>query len=478
MKFFRGLYFFLPLFLYLLALNPYITPDTYDNVVYYEGARSFLSSGEYKVNNAYIVSWPPGVSLLLMIPFSLGFESVIAAKFVMIVLGFFSLFFFLLLMEKEKRAYPLLSCFLFALNPYTLQAFSRILSEAPFLFWSTLCLLTLSHLRDRKTSLLYAIVLSLLLIIAILTRFIGVLLLVPLVIDGTKKARAMLGSERRKEILLCALPFVIGCITFLSWKLYVWKLDAAGSEMDVFYTTLNKFYFFNVQDTLNLIVDSMFGTHLVQGHIDLLWLSIPILLVILTGIYRYERLNSIDVYVLAMVVVISFYEWKIGRYFIYLLPFFYSYFFCGAKVWCSFSESVRKHVVGVVGVLTSLLFIAMNIGLFLYGNGKTYRGISFLTTRTAENYYIGYWNDIYRASTSIKEADIPGEIAALGKVWEINKYIYFFSHHKVTPRLQENTRFLMLENEMEGDPDFSLLTEQFQKKGTYGSISVFEKRDH
>src|SRR6516162_11745438 len=76
----RVLLVLLPLVLYAAALNPFFLPASYDDVVYHFGALSLAAEGSFKYCGKYIVDWPPGLSVLIAIPFRLGWQSVLSAK--------------------------------------------------------------------------------------------------------------------------------------------------------------------------------------------------------------------------------------------------------------------------------------------------------------------------------------------------------------------------------------------------------------
>src|SRR5215831_8737553 len=70
----------LPVVLYAAALNPFFMPAAYDDIVYHFGALSLAAEGSFKFCGKYIVDWPPGPSVLIAIPFRLGWQSELSAK--------------------------------------------------------------------------------------------------------------------------------------------------------------------------------------------------------------------------------------------------------------------------------------------------------------------------------------------------------------------------------------------------------------
>src|SRR5262245_42470246 len=93
----------LPLVLYGAALNPFFLPATYDDIVYHFGALSLAAEGSFKYCGKYIVDWPPGPSVLIAIPFWLGWQSVLSAKVCVLLCAVAGLLFGFRLFQKEGR---------------------------------------------------------------------------------------------------------------------------------------------------------------------------------------------------------------------------------------------------------------------------------------------------------------------------------------------------------------------------------------
>lgn len=97
---------------YLLALNPYLGPATYDDVVYFLGAESLAKGEGYLYQGKLIGDWPPLFSTLLSLPMRFGFSSVWTAKLVVltaILISFLPSINYWRERIAKKKAYPFCS---------------------------------------------------------------------------------------------------------------------------------------------------------------------------------------------------------------------------------------------------------------------------------------------------------------------------------------------------------------------------------
>src|SRR5262245_11401023 len=99
----------LPVLLYAAALNPFFPPGVFADVVYHSGAVSLSAEGSFKYAGKYIADWGPGLSVLMAIPFRLGWQSLWSAKVCVLLCVAAGLFFGFRLFQKEGRPIPALT---------------------------------------------------------------------------------------------------------------------------------------------------------------------------------------------------------------------------------------------------------------------------------------------------------------------------------------------------------------------------------
>ena len=96
-------------------------------------------------------------------------------------------------------------------------------------------------------------------------------------------------------------------------------------------------------------------------------------------------------------------------------PFLFGYFFIGlGAVLDRFEISLRRKGFEMAFQIWVALFVIMDVNLLIRGNGRTYGGLSPLASPTAEDYYLGYWHDLYVTSHALKVNPEPGSISLAG----------------------------------------------------------------
>ncbi|MCA9582877.1 MAG: hypothetical protein KC416_13855, partial [Myxococcales bacterium] len=122
----------IPVAVYGLGINPYVLPDTFDNLVYLHGARALVDTGRFTFGGWVVWDWPPGFSTLLAMPLVLGWDSVVAAKVVVVALVAAGVGLGYRLLEVEGHERPAFTCALAALAPYAVLQGTRVMSDWPF----------------------------------------------------------------------------------------------------------------------------------------------------------------------------------------------------------------------------------------------------------------------------------------------------------------------------------------------------------
>jgi len=159
--------------MYGFAINPYLLPNTYDNIVYYMGAKSLAESGAYVFNGYYVADWGPGFPLLLSIPMVLGMDSVVVAKLVVLASVLASVIFIYRCFQREKRTFPVVNCLIVGFLSTAFLMGTRLMSEWLFILVS-MVFFELLYVLNTKRKYSIAIVVGLLLGFSSLVRWIGV----------------------------------------------------------------------------------------------------------------------------------------------------------------------------------------------------------------------------------------------------------------------------------------------------------------
>lgn len=450
----KRIFLFLPIIPYLLALNPYLTPSTYDNIVYFEGARSIVESFTYSIDGIHIIGWPFGLSGLLAIPFSLGFDQVMIAKGLILCTALFSWQLIYQLLKEEKRPFPLLSTILFALSPFALQSGSRILSEYPFTLLSMLFLLLLSRIGN-KNSIKWTVGAAITLFGVILLRPIGIALMIPIFVAIWQK---------RQWTLHYLSVLCIGLTAFFVWKGYTIWVEQTVVPLGKNYIQLDSFLHFEPHLVLRELGNYLLELHLIfsQGNTWGYLFSILVLCVAIIGYFQTPKCaqrRGTDAYILCTLCILSIAHWKLSRYLLPIAPFLFSYILGGIGRFMS-DRSVTK-----LAAIWSVGYLCFNGALLTIGNGHTYGGLSVLASPTPEHFYKGYWGDLYQASRWIKRQELSGDIALLGKPKGDQKYVFTWSQTHISP-LSRQSRFIVTDQD-------ETPSKRFHLSKTFGTVKVF-----
>ena len=168
---------FIPILLYIISLNSYLSPVTFDNVIYLEGAKSLLNDGTYTYMGKVIRDWPPVMSLSIVLFSSLGLSPIIAAKVFVLISVLIGMWFSFKVLEQESFDFPILSYFIFIISPTAFLWGTREMTEWPYMAFSMVFLFLLGKMEKNRTSFYLSIFGGLLFALCILTRYAGITLL-------------------------------------------------------------------------------------------------------------------------------------------------------------------------------------------------------------------------------------------------------------------------------------------------------------
>jgi len=316
------------------------------------------------------VTYPWGLPLLLSIVYHFfGFDIII---FKSVILIFFFLFLILLwfLFEKKLSLFErLIFVALFAFNPFLLKFGDSVLSDIPFLFFSTLSifiLFKLQDLRSIKSNIFLSIILGLSFAAGFSLRTNGIFL--PLTYIGVlffiflKKNflffnlyKINLDSfnyiSKRFQIILILLTLIIFLIpSYLIFLIF-------PNPQDVHVSFLNKINLKDIGTNIiyyAYITKDFFGPHFIG--IVLYLISIPF--VIIGFIKKWQSSTVIFLYLFLTLSLYIFWPFRQGlRFILPIFPFYIYFFLIGLR---SFSN-INKKLISLFFVTTFVLIGCFNI---------------------------------------------------------------------------------------------------------------------
>jgi len=421
----------LPLLLYVAALNPYFLPGTYDNVIYHVGGVSMAESGAFLYQGKYNIAWAPGLPALLALPYSIGPQSPLTAKLVVLMCVAAGLFLVRRFLLREGREHPALICAVLALAPCGFMMGTRIMSEWPYIAMSFLFLLCLDRLRNERRTVSFALVVGCVLGAAALTRFVGVLLGMAVVAQAVTSLRS--GDRRHwcRAIIPEAIVAAVGAGAFLLWQIRdAWHVSNGTAAAENYYHGrwyVNIFLHPSFRTVPGKISDLLFHIEKVLQAVHIsgsasVWLPLLIGLVAIVGMAA--RLASAkqtpgDWYALAVVALFAFQNKNQQvRYLLPVAPFLISYLFSGVALGAKAisirdSRLFRFAFSTFCAVWISALAL-LDVYLVTFGNGQSHAGLCVVASPNAETFYLGEWRDLYNACRYIREASPEGTVAVLG----------------------------------------------------------------
>lgn len=429
------LFLIIPFTLYLIGLNNFLAPETYDEVLYMEGAQSIAKGEGYRSMGEHIVDWPPLMSTYLSVPMMLGWTSVYVAKLQVLLLVIAAIIVLHHLLKQEKRPHPVLTCFLFLLLPASLIVGTRVMTEWPFLFLTFLFLVLLNRIAASR-GIGWAIFAGLLMAASLLTRYAGILLVVPTIVQAWQLRR-----DRKRGPWVEAVIVAIGVGVFAAlWLVPMLLLRSSGEAQSKYYEDATAVVSTTEPSSLLTFTGDLFFQHLALVNLSfypvMIGVVIVFLLLMLFGfvtLCRQRTLRPLDWYVIASLLVFVVHEGKYTRYLLPAAPFLIGYLFIGGMTligalkdsWRNAAKAVAACCLGAwilyIGVLDAYLLVN--------GNGRTYNGVSIWASSTPEDYYANDWHDLYVVCRAMKEDSLPGCVATYHV--KTRRYVHYFSGRDV-----------------------------------------------
>jgi hypothetical protein len=350
-----------------------------DFASYIMQAKSILNGKpqEFVDHNAYTilesssqigpVAYPWGYPLILTPVYAAKDNSPLALKLPGL---FFFAGFLICLYQLAKHGLPrmesLLIVSLFAFNPLLIDFLDQILSDIPFLFFSTVALLLMAN--KGKRSFLYDVVLGGVIACSFFIRTPGILLLASFL--AVESFRVWFHRTNREWVRNRLWDVLIVCATFgLSWGVYALLFPGGGESYFAQYRA------FQIETVPGFISGYFHLFSLFFGETTI-WKYVYYVLFIffLLGLWlrRKEEPLLITFFALWMFLLITWPYWQGPRFIFPLLPIFIYITFQGMKITVT-KLPVQYHEIGRVMIYGFWLLI---IGAFLFNSaGRAYNNV-------------------------------------------------------------------------------------------------------
>ncbi len=479
---------FLPLLLYGAALNPYFPPGTYDDIVFYYGARSLAEGGGFQFAGKYVVDWAPGLSALLAVPMALGFGSIWAAKLCILLCVGAGLLLAFRYLKAEGRPRPLITCTLFALLPTGFMMGTKIMTEWPFIALSFLFLGLLRSLDGERRGLLLAALAGLALGAASLTRWVGVMLGVAVLAQALSRIRAK-DFPGFRSVLPEFTVAAVGAALFCLWKLkLVYQVGSGAAEPSTYYRGYWYLELFtgSAFSALPLRIGDLFfqvsslgryfGTDgpAMRGAV---WgVCGPLTLWGAARQFRGRGVLPGDWYALATLTLFALLKQNPQvRYLLPVAPFLLSYFLSGLDAALAapgrLSPRWRAGLAGAALAAWTVALVALDGHLLFRGNVTgSHAGLCVLASPNADAFYKGTWKDMYRAGRFIAEA---GSSEAVSVTGQQDKYMLAFSGRSATDFPPKGGVDFVVEIAPDRLPESARQGMGLREVGRFGTVVVY-----
>lgn len=451
--------------LFALGINPYVMPESTDDIIYYEGAKSLVHDGTYKFNGEIISDWPPVYSLVLAGFFLIFGESLILAKIIsaMSALLAFVLAFRLLRLEQRNYVYP--TILVYAFLP---TGFLYAIRSASDLTYIALCFtfLLLLHKLAEKPSTGVALLGGLTLGAAALTRHVGVMLGAAVIAqfcylswsDFKKRQGGTLlhaAIKQWRHVLLA----VLGAGLWFAWGMFL-KMSPEGTVARGMYeahgsSLMNNFqpgiFFFECVGDYFAQLPNIFERLNLRGGLletaTSTLIGIILCIGLCRGLFTKGKFRASDYFVLAYGFLLVIYEWKLPRFLLPIGPWLIIYFFDGlgwisSKIFSTIksSQTITTWQPRILAFVWVALALVMNLVLVFKGHPGKLHGPLLTSFNTSEREFYGsFYRDLYDAGQLLARLPEGLEIATQG--FFVNYLTAFSSRPCLDPRLYHERAF-------------------------------------
>ncbi len=271
------------------------------------------------------LAYPWGYPLILTPVYALKGISPLALKLPALVFfaGFLIAFYFLL-KDRLSQAESLLLVAVFAFNPLLLQFLDQILSDIPFLFFSTLSLFLMTRRDDR--GIFHYVLIGAAVFCTTFLRVTGILLLVSfLTVEFFRLVKAH--NDRTAVIRIIRRSLTTSLVFALLWAINLWLFPSGGESYLSQYAGLI--------ETARAMAPAYFQVFGDFFGRSIAWRVLYYVLLIFFLLGAWERRRQEPIFLLFfalwMIVHITYPYWQGPRYIFPLLPIFIYFVFEGMK---------------------------------------------------------------------------------------------------------------------------------------------------
>jgi 4-amino-4-deoxy-L-arabinose transferase-like glycosyltransferase len=326
--------------------------------------QEFVEHNRFTIEESSIiigpVAYPWGYPLLLVPAYAVKGLSALALKLpgLFLFLGFLVCL-YLLTRNRLTRTESLLFVALFAFNPLLVNFHNQILSDIPFLFFSTFSLLLMVG-ENRRTP-WNALLLGAVIAYSFFIRTQGILLLASYGI--VEFFHLWKNRTDREEVKKTVRGFLSVCASFgLLWIVYAWVFPGGGESYFEQYKDFQMGTVLGHTTGYFRLFSEFFGK---TSSWVYLYYALFIFFLIGMWIRRKEEIIFIVFLIVWMVLLVTWPAWQGPRFIFPLLPIFLYFVFQGIKI------VVQKlpEKVQIWGQRVSILFWCIIIGIFLFQSG-------------------------------------------------------------------------------------------------------------
>src|SRR5688572_1993037 len=305
------------------------------------------------------VAYPWGYPLILTPIYAIKGDSPLALKLPnLFFFAGFLICLYLLARNRLTRTESLLLISLFAFNPMLIDFLDQILSDIPFLFFSTLALLLMTN--ERKRGILDHVLLGGVIACAFFIRTTGILLLASFL--AVEAFRVWLNRTNREATRKILWDVLIVCVAFgLFWVIYALLFPGGGESYFAQYQA------FQIETVPGFISGYFQLFSLFFGE-NIMWKYLYYILFIffLIGLWvrRKEDALFIIFFLLWMFLLITWPYWQGPRFIFPLLPIFIYFTMWGMRI--TITKLLVKY--NTIGQGIFYGFWILIIGVFLFNS--------------------------------------------------------------------------------------------------------------
>ena len=313
------------------------------------------------------MAYPWGYPLILTPMYAIKDNSPLALKLPgLFFFAGFLICLYLLMKNRLTQTESLLLVSLFAFNPMLIDFLDQILSDIPFLFFSTLALLLMTH--ESKRGVFDHILLGGVIACAFFIRTTGILLLASFL--AVEFFRLWFHRTNRELVKKAVSDVFIVCATFgFSWGVYALLFPGGGES---YFAQYQAFQFETIPGFISgyfQLFSLFFGERMIWQY---LYYILFIFFLVGLWIRRKEEQIFIIFFSLWMILLITWPYWQGPRFIFPLLPIFIYFTFQGMKMVIS-KLPVKYYTIGRGIFYCFWLVLA---GLFLFNSAtRAYNNI-------------------------------------------------------------------------------------------------------